>query len=523
MKVQVAIQFSGASHARTDLEVVAGVSETVASFKGRVTSLEFIPFPQQAIVFQGKSLDDDQVLAEAGVKEGSSLDFVVSASEDILAQQLTQLLQARDLSCDELGLLYCYKHGVSATQALKLLGYHGKLQQFAKSQKSMVLENGYVSLVRKDTSLQRFSVVDEVTAMLESEPSGSMDLKLLNANFIQKFNVSIASLVGTRPAEFFAREEQFAVSGRTVSLAGRSGSVPPEVLGPEATLGGVDNQKYLELYDKICSRSFTARVVQSLDAVCDVLAKPMFINVDHIVRGGSAGTGVAISGAVDAEVVLFLRGVPAVRHDLWLAPLLRALAGVLGESAGAGKAVETVRATEDSVQVRAQNVTVDVRLSSIFPTFDDALTVLGHQEPEARRHVFPSLAKERAEFITKQPAAVKVTICLFKWWRDQQQWSGRLMRPSDEVLEFVVIYSAVQSKPTDQSTAVANVMSLLTVFSSLRIVWSNFYRKDDIWAPLLHHRPLLMDPTNPFVNVADPVKFDPSELMQAARTTHFFW
>jgi hypothetical protein len=81
----------------------------------------------------------------------------------------------------------------------------------------------------------------------------------------------------------------------------------------------------------------------------------------------------------------------------------------------------------------------------------------------------------------------------------------------------------VQSKPADKRVAIANVMALLAQFNDLRIVWSNYYSKDDVWAPLLRQRPLLMDPTNPFVNIADPTAFDASELMSLASSTHFFW
>merc|ERR1719388_52772 len=116
-----------------------------------------------------------------------------------------------------------------------------------------------------------------------------------------------------------------------------------------------------------------------------------------------------------------------------------------------------------------------------------------------------------------------VTMRLLKWWRDQQQWSSEYTTPSDDVLELVAVYSALQTKPKDQRTAIANVMSLMARFNEVRIVWSNYYKKEDIWAPLLSHRPLLIDPVNPFVNAADPQSFDPKELMELARSTRFFW
>merc|ERR1719230_1305879 len=123
----------------------------------------------------GEVLEASKRLSECGVKDGSSLDFVVRASEASLVKQLTELLKARDLSSDELGLLYCYKHGVSVSQALKTLGHDGKLVDFLKEQKPFQVENGLVSLVRADTALKPFSPKDEVKQILEAA-GGSLEI-----------------------------------------------------------------------------------------------------------------------------------------------------------------------------------------------------------------------------------------------------------------------------------------------------------------------------------------------------------
>merc|ERR1719265_2098956 len=89
-----------------------------------------------------------KTLRQCGVQDTACLDFVIKATEDILAQQLGELLQARDLSSDELGLLYCYKHGVNINQALKTIGFTEKFPEFIRKQKQLALENGRVSLIR---------------------------------------------------------------------------------------------------------------------------------------------------------------------------------------------------------------------------------------------------------------------------------------------------------------------------------------------------------------------------------------
>jgi len=245
------------------------------------------------------------------------------------------------------------------------------------------------------------------------------------------------------------------------------------------------------------------------------------LNVDHIVKGGSVGKGTAIPGASDAEVVFFLKGMPVTGQDMWLPPLLKAVFGVLSESLDG---VQNMQIIGDSLQMTVQDlITVDVRFSPVFQSYAKVIKSLGEQGLESRKFFTTTLAKESTLFISQQPKAVKMTIQLLKWWRDQQNWSDSIMRPTNEMLELMAVYSAVQTKPADQRTAIANVMALLCQFSDLRIVWSNYYSKDDVWAPLLRQRPLLMDPTNPFVNVADAQSFDSTELMAFASSTHFFW
>jgi len=574
MKVQVNLKIKAKVMQNTSLDLTLAVADTVSNVKERVVSSQMIPFPEQDLMLDGEVLRDGQKVSDCGVKEGSSLDLVVKASEEILVTQLSELLQARDLSCDELGLLYCYKNGVSITQALKMIGHDAKFQDFLKTQKAFLLENGRVTLVREDTPLKPFSVTSEVVQILQASSSGTMEVKELCAKFMRKFHVTIASIAGMRPTEFLAKEKDlFVISGRGLvslksavddrqrlgkpspPLGNEQRSVPPScgaasqleagacwssrspvfstpeqaveptAAAEAATSTAAESQPYLDLHNKICSRAFKSKITQALGDLVDAVGEAVFLDVDHVVRGGSVGKGTAVSNVTDAEVVLFLRGLPSCGHDRWLPPLLRAAAGTLAEQLGSAEdGVEVVRVTEDSVQLRGRGlVAVNLRFSPTFETYAETIQALAAQGPEARRYYAASLARERTEFVARQPGQVKVTIRLMKWWRDQQEWSSKLARPSDEILELAAIYSAVQTNPQSQCAAIANVLSLLSRFESLRVVWSNYYSKDDVWAPLLRQRPLLMDPTNPFVNVADPQAFDARELMVAARATHFFW
>lgn len=596
IKIQVNLKTTAQSETvNSKFELSVKADESVKSVKEKIAASQLIAFPDQLLLFEGKSLSDEELIANYGVKDFSSLDFVLQASEESIVQQLSELLQARDLTCDELALLYCYKHGVSVNQALKTIGCEMKLQDFLKKQQEkFCVENNRVSLVREDTSLKPFSVSKELEKILK-ETGPTMDITTLCSKFIQKFNVSVSSIVGIRPADFLEQETDMFVllprgnvtlkstykpeqmqeqrapqhpwqrskspaGGRRASpgpvrrqpspnrWAGndrwaRSQSPPAmnrnqgwRAQSPPRTYAQMasrtvalqqdqtrSDQMYHDLHTKISSRSFNSRIAQTLNTIIEVVKEKSFLNIQSVAKGGSVGKGTAIIGCSDAEIVFFVQGLPSVKHPKWLPPLLKSVQTTLEQHLPQSQATD-IHCTQTSVVLKAKNlITVDLRFSPVFNAYADTVQALGGCGPQLRKYFEPSFIKEAAQFISKQAGQVKVTIRLLKWWREQQAWSCALTRPGDYLLELVAIYSAQQTKPKDQVQAVANCMSLLARFDELRIVWTNFYTKSDVWAPLMLQKPLLMDPVNPFVNVADPQTFDPRELMQLASTTHFFW
>jgi len=228
----------------------------------------------------------------------------------------------------------------------------------------------------------------------------------------------------------------------------------------------------------------------------------------------------------DAEVVFFLNGLPKVSPVMCLSALVKSVASGLQEHIGDGSAIKEVRVGIDSVHVRGEGaVTVNLRFSPAFDSYRHALEVLGSNG--LGMHPYPkwSLEEQRLLFAERQPEAVRVTMRLLKWWREQQQWSSAQTRPTNEFLELVAAYSALQSQASDQRDAFLAAMTLLTNFDQLRVIWpesSRCYKENDIPEPLLLQQPLFMDPVDPFVNIADPQTFDSSELMILARSAESY-
>merc|ERR1719152_352761 len=168
-------------------------------------------------------------------------------------------------------------------------------------------------------------------------------------------------------------------------------------------------------------------------------------------------------------------------------------------------------------------ITVDLRFSPAFESYQAKVQALGQLGPNSRKPFEASFCPERTQFVAKQPGNVKVTIRLLKWWRDQQQWSCALMRPSDYLIELIAIYAYQQCGKLSQSQMIANCISIFARFDQLRVMWSNYYDQKDVWSPLMSSGRCIMDPVNPFSNIVDPQDFDSRELTQFASTTHFFW
>jgi len=278
---------------------------------------------------------------------------------------------------------------------------------------------------------------------------------------------------------------------------------------------------YAELHAKISPRSFQGRIAQSVDAIKEAILERGFLNIAAIAKGGSVGRGTAIVGGADAELVVFLRGLPHAARN-WQEPLLRMMEGafspVLEDHA------KGIHITEDSLRMSLKDdITLDIRFRQDFGGYEHAVQALGACGPLSRKFFEPCFVAERGDFIAKQPPEVKTAMRLLKWWRDQQPWSCALTRPADVLLELGVIYAAQQCPEVSVRRLVAQALLTLSRFDQLRVVWSNYYKLEDVWSPLLLQRPLLMDPVNPFSNIADPQDFDPREMIPLAATTHFFW
>jgi hypothetical protein len=483
MKVKVSVKVASNLKSIVDrnvgqtIELSAKEGDSVQMLKTKIMESQMIAFREQDLKLDGRILEESTSLEESGVVDGATIELSIRSCESELITSLLELLQDKELSLEELAMLYCYKNGVSINQVLQSLGIEERFANFVSKRAEFICKGGRVSIAR-------------------TRPPPGLTLT--------------TPTTPTSTAKHFSATPKSLPSEKVMALP---------LVGEQN-----DGDAYLDLHTKISGRAFSSKATQALNDITAAVSEKLFLNVDHVVRGGSVGRGTVIGGSTDAEIVFFLKDLPVAGQMKWLPALHKAVVGVLKEYLSASHGVEDVLAEADSVKFNVRGVvSVDMKFVPVFDSLGEVYKALKQNDADARRRLGCALLKERTHFISKQPGQVKVTMRLLKWWRDQQQWSSISARPSDDLIELLVVHSACLSKPQDQQTAVTNVLALMSRFTELQVTWTNYYKKSDIWEPLLNHSPLLMDPVNPFLNVADPQTFDHRELMTYAAQTHFFW
>ncbi|CAE7885220.1 benK [Symbiodinium microadriaticum] len=233
------------------------------------------------------------------------------------------------------------------------------------------------------------------------------------------------------------------------------------------------NQRYLKLDTQISRCKLVKDAAVALEEVCQS-ARGSPLSVGRSISLGSVGRGTAIEGSVDAQALLLIKGMSATDRQKWLPPLLPSLAAALSQDLGEKAQVSVM---DEAVHVHIAGVSVEVVVDAVGGPL--------------------ALAADRsARLFDKLPTAVKVTMRLVKWWRNQQPWSSDEERPSDLLLEHIVA-STTSPAPVDQVAAVSAALTALASFDQLSVV----------------------DPMDPTVKLGDSDYFKHQQLVQLATTS----
>lgn len=398
-------------------------------------------------------------------------------------------------------------------------------------------------------------VVEEFRRLILSDAADSVYISSLCGRFLQRFKKPVTAIINSKPAEFLRRYPDVFVmtGGGNVGLREILGpdavSVPPppprvpktmredQVLSNEALLQiRLSDEVFREIHSRLLQGNAFQQVVQQLMGVCRQVEGSSFLALQEVVLGGAAGKGLLTNGPV-AEIVLFVKQLPYKNFPQWLPHILETLAPVLEDQLATCRA-EKFKVEKDHVQFSMkgnndQEMIVLVYLSPSFKSHEHLLECIKAVPPAERFYFYPSMVKERNEFVGRQPQSTKELIRLLTWWASKQRWSSALATPSDWFIELIVIHACQQLQlpagdgvNIELADTVTRILEIFANFESIKVLWADtgaaLYSLQDIWRPLLSHEPLVMDPLNPYCNLVDVNSFDSHDLVAAAQPPNCF-
>lgn len=227
LTILVTLNLPATTQRTEGLKISIGGRETVASLKKKAAQAARLPSMQGlSLALNGASLVDDAILADSGVMEAASLELVATWSEALLAQQLVALLLAQGpMSRVELDDAHCCRFGVSATDAVKMLGWGEKLQAFLSRQPALTCEKGCISPACVTPSL-----------LSEAPPADNqayrdLHAKLCPADFQDQVEEALGRLAALLRGDTFLNVAEVVLGGPAAA-----GMAIPGCVGAEFTL-----------------------------------------------------------------------------------------------------------------------------------------------------------------------------------------------------------------------------------------------------------------------------------------------
>jgi len=406
-------------------------------------------------------------------------------------------------------------------------------------------------------------VVEEFRRLILQDGTGSVYISSLCGRFLQRFKKPVTAIIGSRPADFLRKyPEVFTMTGgghvglrEIIGDGGADAAGVAELCDGNASDGDADgdlddgtdfSNGAARLDGPTCEAVLSYLVPAGLATTAEtqvrelgeLLKENCFLAVEEVVVGGAVGKGLASRGLCDAEVAILVDKLPQDGHAAWLPHILETLRAVLemalgkrarGFRADGGRlsfvlcgAEATEGVSDAGASGGSGDVPTTIVLSPIFETSDRLMQLIRAAPPRERKHYEASLVKDATQLVAGQPSLLKGAMRLVRWWLAQQRWGSAHKMPSAYLAELVAIHVwQLHGKMADQAQLVEHVLEFFANFGTLKVTWAEtsvaLYDTDAIWRPLLAQEPLLMDPTNPYANVADPAIFDCAELVRFAK------
>lgn len=217
VKVQTTANLDGKpmkdGEAKMTIDLHATPNTTIGELKQKIPAANLLAFPVNLLLYREMPLLDDASLASCGIGQSATMELVVLASPDAVAQQLEKLLKTADLTIRELNMHYCHNFGVPVTYALSMCGLEQPLEEFLVSMPDrFCVESGCVTLVTDqdaDTGEPQVDALKEAVEIAKQYAKPTMLIDDLARLFYSKLGIQMTDLTNQYPRAFLEQSGKF--------------------------------------------------------------------------------------------------------------------------------------------------------------------------------------------------------------------------------------------------------------------------------------------------------------------------
>mmetsp|Transcript_50043 Transcript_50043/g.109423 ORF Transcript_50043/g.109423 Transcript_50043/m.109423 type:complete len:659 (+) Transcript_50043:309-2285(+) len=281
-----------------------------------------------------------------------------------------------------------------------------------------------------------------------------------------------------------------------------------------------DSAVYMGVYAKLTDRDQDA--VSAADAVRDVISSLPGLAVDRVevssVEWKESGFEVDL-------IVLPVAARKCAEFTEQVVGFASTLEAAAISAFGADKVVS--QETHFSVSIEGGSVAV-----SFAADFDDEpaelLKAIKTSAPNVRKLFQSCLRLQWKKLLLRQPATVQRTARLMKWWMEHQTFSSVFHHPPPRLMEAATIYASATTQYRSISELMAATRAVLLDLPDAKITWGEGLARFSIYAPaevqrnVRSQKPMLMDPVNPYNNLANKRIFGCEELVGALREARWW-
>jgi len=195
MKIHVNLKTVVAEAAYTTFTINANPFSLVKDVAENALNSRRLTYHKYNTVHDGVVMDPSKLLSDYNVKDCDFLDIILDITLASLTNDLEELLQRRDLSFDELSLLFCYTYGLSVAQAFEMLGVNITLRNFIEKNKTRFTINGGRIGLADGRRMPPLAAADLLKQLLEQH--GPLTIEELSEKFTTSSSLDLYVALGS--------------------------------------------------------------------------------------------------------------------------------------------------------------------------------------------------------------------------------------------------------------------------------------------------------------------------------------